>query len=621
MTTMPGQNPVKVNPVGFGARWRRITWPVVDAMRLYRGTALLLIGAAALTLGTILPITSLAERWTLAPRLSMDTPSRADLGMHWSAHALTPAAAEQQGIQRLFQLLFLSCVAALLLAGLTILSISAARASARTSEMSVRRAVGASRGTLFGSALLEGLATAAVALLVGGLIGIAGARFAGNAWPGVVLPGRPSPSLVIALGLAGVMAIGALFQLLTTTRRRVTEVPPRPLELYIPAIQLGMGLTVLTASALIIRHANTVIHSGQQVLGNGAVYSFTVSDTRRDTRSHTYQTLLSRLHAEPEIGAASLTSPGTTLGLGMTDMITTDCGRCSDGGIPLRYHSVFAAHQFVSADTFSAMGLALLAGRGITGDDNWDAPAVAVVSRGMAAQHFQGGEAVGRQIRLNLDGPRWYTVVGVADDRTPTGLSAGIQPVATVYLSVLQQPPTSLELLVRTATGGRADAGVRSVLAATLGIHASKATRTSESALLAAEGAPLAWFGDWFGITGWAMLLIAAVGTFVLMRLWVVSLRHELGIRRAVGARRHHLVGFILIRAAATGFAGVGVGLWFGPALWDTLPEIIPALSVWDGSVMLPLAGLLVAVATLGALLPAWQAAYADPAALIAADG
>ena len=45
------------------------------------------------------------------------------------------------------------------------------------------------------------------------------------------------------------------------------------------------------------------------------------------------------------------------------------------------------------------------------------------------------------------------------------------------------------------------------------------------------------------------MLALACGGTFALMRLWVLSLLTELGLRRAVGARRRHLSGFVLLRA------------------------------------------------------------------------
>lgn len=56
------------------------------------------------------------------------------------------------------------------------------------------------------------------------------------------------------------------------------------------------------------------------------------------------------------------------------------------------------------------------------------------------------------------------------------------------------------------------------------------------------------------------------------MRLWVTSLLGELGLRRALGARRRQIVGFMLFRAAGVGVGGVAIGLWSGPAVWNISP-------------------------------------------------
>src|SRR5438093_10871979 len=110
---------------------------------------------------------------------------------------------------------------------------------------------------------------------------------------------------------------------------------------------------------------------------------------------------------------------------------------------------------------------------------------------------------------------------------------------------------------------------------AALGGRLALIQQRSEPALLAADAAPLDWFGRWFGIEGWAMLGITTLGTFALMRLWVSSSRVELGVRRAVGARRQHLFRLILLRSAGIGLAGVLAGVWFRPSGWTILPTVM----------------------------------------------
>jgi hypothetical protein len=120
-------------------------------------------------------------------------------------------------------------------------------------------------------------------------------------------------------------------------------------------------------------------------------------------------------------------------------------------------------------------------------------------------------------------------------------------------------------------------------LRATMG-RGTQVVRESASRVLAAQAAPYRWFGRMFGVEGWATLAVATLGTFVVMRLWMMSLRYELGVRRAVGARRRDLLAFVM-----------GTALRFAP--------------------------LLLGATLAGALPPTWEAARAAPRRLLEAVG
>jgi hypothetical protein len=277
-----------------------------------------------------------------------------------------------------------------------------------------------------------------------------------------------------------------------------------------------------------------------------------------------------------------------------------------------------ATYQFVSADTFRLLGVHLVAGRGITAADGPGAPRVAVVSRSLAVREFEGGKPIGRRIRAGDGGAGWSTVVGVVDDPRPVGLGGALQPRYTVYLSVLQHPPRSAELLVRAPRRRELSRDVRPVLQAALGSRTPVPAGQRESSRRVADTAPLVWFGRAFAMEGWAMLGMAVIGAFALMNLWVRSLLGELGVRRAVGARRRDLLRFVLVRALGVGVAGVAAGLWFGWPLWGELSRAAPGLDPWSASTVSRFGGMLVAAALAGALLPAWRAARMRPMALIA---
>jgi len=193
-----------------------------------------------------------------------------------------------------------------------------------------------------------------------------------------------------------------------------------------------------------------------------------------------------------------------------------------------------------------------------------------------------------------------------------------LQSPYAVYLSVLQHPARAVDLLVRSGPESRhtADA-VRNALQATLGPGISVAHQT-EARRVAREAAPIRWFGGLFGVEGWVLLAIATLGTFVVMGLWVASVSHDLAVRRAVGARRRTVIGYVLARAAGVAVGGAAVGLWCGMMLWGGLTSVLAGLPPWEPGVVLRFSLLLTLAAVAGALLPAWRVARTAPAVLLA---
>src|SRR5262249_26363626 len=155
---------------------------------------------------------------------------------------------------------------------------------------------------------------------------------------------------------------------------------------------------------------------------SGEVFRQTADDSAPAARAIRYAALLDALEAGKRFDSVSLTATGGLVGLGVVAPVTTDCGQCSEGGIYLPWHVVAATHQFVSADTFHALGVHVLAGRGIDRSDQWGSAPVAVVSRSLALRHFQRGEAIGRRILLGDDPRTWHTVVGIVNDSPGQGL-------------------------------------------------------------------------------------------------------------------------------------------------------------------------------------------------------
>lgn len=594
------------------ATLRRVGRPALDALRLYPGSAILLVAAATGALLPALPITGLlgagADTRLVLPTL----PGWADSGLAWTDNAVLPDATRAQALQLLFHLLLIASVAVLLVAVITIASLSAARAGARAGELAVRRSVGGSRRTLTASAALEGLCLGLAGVAIGVAAGMLVQTLAVREWPGGSGPTHWTPAAVTAGATGLAVLAGALLQLLALPRRRLTDAEPRPLERGLPALQLGMSLTVLVGSAMLARHARDLTRIAGPAAAETAGHGFHLRLDRLDPagRSALYGQLLDSLHHIPGVASASLTSPGAQDGMGGVDAVTTDCGRCSEGGIPLRWHLVTTTHHFVSADSFHALGMELVAGRALTPADTLAGPPVVVISEGLARRHFEAGHAVGRQLRSDID-RQWYRVVGVVRDRPIRAFGGGVLPTPTVYFSILQQPIRESTL----AVAGGDPRAIEDTIRQSLGAGGAASPGEDRTVTVAAD--VLAWFGRWFGFEGWAMAAVAAIGTLVLMRIWVLSLYPELGLRRAAGATRGALLGLVLRQALVVGVAGLAIALWFGPALWDSLPDTIRGLGSWDLRLVAPTAAVMVGIALAGALWPAWQATRMTPAQLI----
>lgn len=588
---------------------RRALGPALWTLRTYWGTVLLLVTAGAVGIAAALPVTSLVapHHGHFATRLGVPASAPGEsLGMNWGPYALAPTDMRQWGVHFLFRLLAGVSIGVLAVAALTVFSVAAAHAAGRAREIAVRRAVGASRRVLLATGVIEGAVTAGAALLLGGLVGTLAARLAFQRWPGALHPPAGWWNVAaVALALIPIL-LGAMLPYLPARHRTVRELTDRRLELIIPVLQLGLSLAVLTAGSLLLRRARELTASPGTGAPSGELFTVAGGAPAPADRSATYAALLGGLKREPHVRTASLASPGTLVGLGMNDVVMAQWGGYF--GLP---HSVFATHYLISPDTFRTLHLPVLTGRGITTADDWDAPRVAVVSHALATNNFEGGQVVGRKIQIIRGAFEWYTVVGVVADQSPTALGAKLEPREAVYLSVLQHPAPVLELLVR------GDSAAAALPALPRGVV--RTSQVSEASVIAAEAAPLAWFGRMFGAEGWVVLLLATLGTFVVMRLWVLALRYELGVRRAVGATRRDVLGFVLVRALAVGGLGILIGLWLGGMVWGGLAAVVAGLPDWDTGAALRFGALLAAATLAGALWAARRVAWARPGDLVAA--
>ena len=236
-----------------------------------------------------------------------------------------------------------------------------------------------------------------------------------------------------------------------------------------------------------------------------------------------------------------------------------------------------------------------------------------------AAMRRAGAERiVGETVTVDRTG---YTVVGVLR-RTPPGMRR-FQPDRAVIIPVSTAQRVFDRPEVRTVTA-RMSAGFHHV-AATREVgdyfrrkSADLAVRVeSAEELIEQMSKQTRLFALLLGSVGGISLLVGGIGVMNIMLVSVTERRLEIGIRRALGARRADIQSQFLMESVMLSLTGgiVGIGVGIG-ATWG-----ICQYSGWELQVSLLAVGLGVGVASVTGMFfgfyPAYQAARLDPVAAL----
>lgn len=274
----------------------------------------------------------------------------------------------------------------------------------------------------------------------------------------------------------------------------------------------------------------------------------------------------------------------------------------------------------------------VLAGRFIDAHDVRSHRRVAVIGADVVDQLFAGEWPLGERLQI---GGVPFTIVGILRPKGAAADGSNQDDRVIVPLTAAQRRLFNAEhldrIFVRAVSAAAVPQTEQQLTSLLRQRHGSRWHRRSPSgepidefviqdqdAIAAARrAADEGWF---FLVAGIALstLALSGGGVFALSMLAVGQRRVEIGLRRAVGARRRDILGQFLAETLCTGMIGgcvgvtlAGIGIVLGEALsgW-------PLVLSWP-SVVLPLA-VAIAMATLCGLGPALRAAKIDPIVALA---
>jgi len=108
-------------------------------------------------------------------------------------------------------------------------------------------------------------------------------------------------------------------------------------------------------------------------------------------------------------------------------------------------------------------------------------------------------------------------------------------------------------------------------------------------------------------------LVLAAGGMFGVLSYIVAQRTTEIGIRIALGAQRNEVLRLILSDGLRPASIGLLLGLAGGVAVAETISSLLYGVQPLDASVFAAVAIILLSVACIACLLPAWRASHLDP--------
>ncbi|MSQ24685.1 MAG: FtsX-like permease family protein [Dehalococcoidia bacterium] len=266
-------------------------------------------------------------------------------------------------------------------------------------------------------------------------------------------------------------------------------------------------------------------------------------------------------------------------------------------------------------------------GRFIT-DTDVDARSLnAVLGSRVATTLFPDSDPLGQTIQLNR---RPYRVVGVL--KTVGGGGQGVQddavllPITTVQTRLVNQRQAGganpVQLITVQATGEKTmDAAKEAITALLRERHritgVDDFVLTSQDDLIAARTEVTNVLTILLGSIAGISLVVGGIGIMNIMLVSVTERTREIGIRKAVGAKRRDILSQFLTEAMMLSIAGGGIGLGAGFGVARLLEKLtlsgqaVQTLVTWDVAVLA--VGVAVAIGLFFGIYPAMRAARMDP--------
>jgi predicted permease len=528
-------------------------------------------------------------------------------------------------------------IAVLILVCLNVANLMLARTAARTRELSLRLALGASRGRIVSQLLVETLLVAAT----GGVLGVLVAKWAAQAFASLALPSPTGPALEVTMDMR-VLMFGLALSIVTglvcglspaLSARRADLAAALRVEgrgftgsrltgrKLLVAAQIALSFVLLAGAGLFAR---TLVNLRDLDVGFDDEHLLmvrldpTLSKYDSPRVFAFYDQLTERLDALPGVRGSTVALVPPLAGSNWGSGLTLDTGKRDDAPGPDR--------NVVRPGYFAAIGMPIVAGRDFTKADVDAGQNVAVVNEAVVRRYFGGPSplALGRRIGVGgATGKADHVIVGVARDAKLADVRESIEPFWWApYQQLGRVADTDVVLRARQGlywlivrTSGNPDtvaAAVREAIASidrrvTLWRMSTVPQQVAERLIFERV---LAGLAAAFAIVA---MLLAALGLYGVTAYDTAARTREIGVRMAIGATPPEILSLILRQTAMLVAAGLATGALLAAAGIGYVRSLLFGLEPTDPLVMASAAIVVIAVTMLAAWIPARRATRIDP--------
>jgi len=519
----------------------------------------------------------------------------------------------------------------LLIACVNVANLLLARATEREREIAVRAALGAGRARVVRQLFTEGLVLA----FLGGAGGVGIAALSVRLFPAMIPPDVELPRgfaldwRVVVFGLAVTMLTGMAFSVLPALKATATDLTAlmgvraarggrrqRDRRSALVILEVALAVILLVSTGLAIAGLGRLLQTNP---GFRPAHLLTAripldGPYRDSTQARLFaERLLAEIRSTPAVEAASFVDFAPLSGTNNFNDLTIEGG---DPAKPVNVGTIMVGPGYLEA-----MGIPLLSGRDIGPNDVRAAPAIVVVNRTLADKLFPGQNPVGKRLLLTWEGgknPTWRTIVGLYGDVRHGGLDTNKNPQRMELAVPIAQLPFTMDeigLVVRSRTDPEtlvpALRRVVNSIAPSLPLFevhtmTSLIDRTSDVLLGRILASVLAVFGA-------IAMLLAALGLYGVISYSVTMRTFEIGVRSALGADRSAVVRMILGQGARLVVTGLIVGLGGANIAARVMRSLLHGVSPADPIAIGGTVAVLLAIGTLGSLLPALRASRIEP--------